>query len=337
VVGLTLGAGGAYLLEYLDRTVKSTSDVERIFGLPVIGYISKALSEDGEAVSVAAEPESIVAESFRLLRSNIEFYRLSNPAQTIMITSPSRGTGKSMIASNLARSMAQEQGKVVLVDADLRRPAVHKYLKISRSPGLADVLRGRTDLSNALRASDGEGSPAVVTAGNIPSSTVELAGSRGIPLILAKLKQTYDVVVVDAPPLIIADSFNLASAVDALILVMEPGATPEEQAKAIKEQLGRANAKIVGIVFNKVSEASSDRYYDYRYRSMYAPKYYAGYTADATEEPEPRSRSKRLLDFFEHGVVPPEVSAKLEGARGAAKRLLESLRGRSGTPSSKDE
>ena len=133
LVGFGLGSGAAYLLEYLDRTIKSTSDVERVFSLPVIGYISDIPEDGSRATAVAKDPNSILAENFRLLRSNIEFYRITNPAKTIMITSPGQGTGKTTVASNLALSFSQEEGNVILVDADLRRPAVHKQLGVNKS------------------------------------------------------------------------------------------------------------------------------------------------------------------------------------------------------------
>lgn len=336
LVGLSLGVGAAYLLEFLDKTIKSTSDVERLFGLPVIGYVSEAVNDEGEAASVATEPDSILAENFRLLRSNIEFYRIANPAKTIMITSPGRGTGKSMIASNLALSISQEQGNVILVDADLRRPAVHTYLKITKNPGLADALRDGVDIKRLVRRLDGKGSLEVVTAGNIPSSPAEIAGARGIPQILSKLKETYDLIIVDSPPLIISDSFNLAAAVDAVILVIEPGETPEEQARTIKEQLSRAKANILGIVFNKVSEESANRYYDYQYRSLYSPKYYGDYTANGSNESITVPRSKRLLDFIEHGRVPAEIIADVGDTITAIKRGPRNVFKRGGKSNGKD-
>jgi capsular exopolysaccharide synthesis family protein len=241
-----------------------------------------------------------------------------------------------MVASNLALSISQDQGNVILVDADLRRPAVHTYLKMAKNPGLADVLKDQVDLQSVIRQLDGKDSLQVVTAGNIPSSVTEIAGARGIPAILSKLKETYDLVIVDSPPLIISDSFNLASAVDAVILVVEPGETPEEQARTIKEQLSRAKATILGIVFNKVSEESANRYYDYQYRSLYAPKYYGDYTADKVGDPESSGRSKDLLRFFEHGKVPAEIVTDIENAITTVKREPRSLFKRAGKSNGKD-
>jgi Mrp family chromosome partitioning ATPase len=146
-----------------------------------------------------------------------------------------------------------------------------------------------------------------------------VVGSTRIAAILSELKQIHELIIIDAPPLIIADSYNLASRADGVIIVMEPGQTSDEQAKAIKQQLDRANAKILGFVFNKMSEESMHSYDDYQYRSLYSSKYYGDYSSKATKEPNTVSRSKKIMDFFEHGKVPPEVADEVEHAISAIK------------------
>jgi capsular exopolysaccharide synthesis family protein len=303
LVGFSLGTGAAYVLEYLDKTIKTTSDVERIFNLPVIGYISEIPDEGSKATYVSKNPDSVLAENFRLLCSNIGFFRISNPIKTILITSPSQGAGKTTVASNLAWSIAQDQADVVLVDADLRRPAVHTSLEITKNPGLADVIREKADLNSVIRPWNGEGCLKVITAGSIPAKIAEVAGSKRLSAILSELKENYELVIIDAPPLIIADSYNLASTADGVIIVMEPGETSDEQARAIKEQLIRADAKIVGIVFNKISDVGPNTYYDSQYRSLYSSKYYGDYHSRVIKEPTTGSRSEQLLNFFEYGKL----------------------------------
>jgi Mrp family chromosome partitioning ATPase len=146
-----------------------------------------------------------------------------------------------------------------------------------------------------------------------------VVGSKRIAAILSGLKKNHEFVIIDAPPLIIADSFNLASTADGVIIVMEPGQTSDDQARAIKEQLDRADAKIVGFVFNKVSEERLSSYGDYQYRSLYSPKYYGDYVTKATKEPTTVSRKKELMDFFEHGKVPSDVATEVEKAITAIK------------------
>jgi len=324
LVGLSLGIGAAYLLEFLDKTIKTTSDVERIFNLPVIGYISE-VSENGDgATFVDKNPDSVLSENFRLLRSNIEFFSISNPIRTILVTSPNQGNGKTTVAINLALSISEGEQEVVLVDADFRRPAIHKTLDIKQAPGLSDVIRNKADIQSVVRHWKNDNIN-VVTAGDIPPNITEVMGSKRISSILAKLKENFELVIVDAPPLIIADSYNLASKVDGVILIMEPGETSEEQAKAIKEQLDRADAKILGIVFNKVSEASAHSYSDYQYKSLYSPKYYGDYISKGSDGSEKSSRSKKLIDFFERGQVPPEVETEIQSAIMAIKTQPKNL------------
>ncbi len=330
LVGFSLGAGAAYLLDFLDRTVKTTSDVERIFNLPVIGYISQLMEKGNYATYVAKEPNSILAENFRLLRSNIEFFQISKPVKTILITSPSQGNGKTTVATNLALSISQGEQEVVLVDADLRRPSVHKALGMNKEPGLSDLIRNKADIDGVVRSWTDDVDLKVITAGNIPPNITEVVGSKRIGSILGDLREKFEIVIVDAPPLIIADSYNLASRVDGVILILEPGQTTEEQARTIKEQLDRSSAHLLGIVFNKISEQSAHSYYDYQYRSLYSPKYYGDYVSKATEEPKSESRSKKLISFLEHGEVPSDMSEGVENAITAIKtqprNVMERLR-----------
>ncbi len=318
-VGFSLGTGAAYLLEFLDQTVRTTQDVEHIFHLPVIGYISEINNNGHNGSYVSKNPNSVIAESFRLLVSNIEFFRITNTLRTILITSPSQGNGKTTVASNLALSISQEGHDVILVDADLRRPAVHRSLKLSKAPGLCEVINGQMDLEGVAQNYNGEKHLKVITAGIQPPNITEVVGSTRITAVLGKLKDTHEIVVLDAPPLIIADSYNLAARADGVIIVLVPGHTSYEQARALKEQLARANAKIVGFVFNRVSEESVHSYGDYQYRSLYLPKYYADYVAKAKKEPVQTSNTKKLTDFFEYGKVPPEVVKKIEAAKARLK------------------
>lgn len=319
IVGLSLGTGAAYLLEFLDRTVKTASDIERIFGVSVIGYIAE-ISEDGSrGTYVAKNPNSLLAESFRMLQSNIEYLITSNQIKTLLITSPSQGNGKTTIASNLALSISQVEPDIVLVDADLRRSAVHKSLRMSQGPGLADIISNNADTQSVIRQWKSKENLKVITAGKRPPNVTEVVGSKLISAILTDLKENHELVIIDAPPLIIADAYNLASKVDGVLIVMEPGQTSNEQARTIKEQLDRANANILGFVFNKVSEENAHSYGDIQYRSLYSSKYYGNYAANAIEEPNTVSRSKKLVDFFEHGKVPAEVSSEVEHAIAAIK------------------
>ena len=322
--GLLLSMGAAYTLEYLDRTIKTTSDVERVFNFPVIGYLSQ-LSENGNnATYVANHPNSLTAESFRLLQSNLEFFQAYNSAKTILVTSPTQGNGKTTIAVNLALSSAVSGQKTILVDADLRRPAVHTALKISKIPGLADVIRNEMEISKVTRTLKTKNIE-VIAAGNIPQNVTEVVGSKRIAAVLTGLRDDFDTVIIDAPPLVISDAYNLASKVDGVILVLEPGQTREEQARVMKEQLNRAGARVIGVVFNKISPTNAKSYGDYQYLSMYSPQHYNDYVSNKPKEEQPDSGSKKLLAFFEHGEVPPDVTTSLEGAFDKFQKQRQSL------------
>ncbi|MCI0552133.1 MAG: polysaccharide biosynthesis tyrosine autokinase [Anaerolineae bacterium] len=313
LIGLILAVGAAYLLEFVDRTIKTTSDVERVFNLPVIGYLATISENGNSATHVVSHPNSLVAENFRLLHSNLEFFQASSSARTILVTSPTQGNGKTTIAVNLALTIAASDQKVAIVDADLRRPAVHKALKISQNPGLADIIHSRVSVKEVIRSVKGKKID-VVAAGNVPPSITEVVGSKRIAAILKELRDEYDTIIVDAPPLVISDSYNLASKVDGVVLVLEPGLTKDDQAKVIKEQLNRAGAKVIGIVFNKVSAVNARSYGDTKYLSMYSPQHYADYSANKPAVEEPDSGSRKLLAFFEHGEVPTDVKESLESA-----------------------
>ncbi len=325
-VGLILGVGAAYTLEYLDRTIKTTSDVERVFNFPVIGYLSQLNENGNNATYVVNHPTSLIAESFRLLQSNLEFFQSYNSARTILITSPQQGNGKTTIAVNLTLSMSLSGQSIVLVDADLRRPAVHAALKIQKQPGLSDVIRNKMTAKDAAREVKNKNHKIdVITAGTVLPNVTEIVGSKRIAAVLSDLKESFETIIVDAPPLVISDSYNLASKVDGVILVLEPGQTREEQAKVIKEQLNRAGARVIGVVFNKVSERNAQSYGDYQYLSMYSPQQYNDYVAYTPKAEGSASRTKELLAFFEHGEVPTDVSSSLEGAFNKFQKQRQSL------------
>jgi succinoglycan biosynthesis transport protein ExoP len=318
-VGFSLAAGGAYLIEYIDRTIKTTSDVERVLNFPVIGYLSEISENGNNATYVMEKPESVIAESFRLLRSNLDFFGIDSASKTMLIASPSQGNGKTTIAINLALLMAQSDQKVVLVDGDMRRPAVHASLGMDMEPGLTDIIRGSKKVEDVVRELK-EQRLHVLTAGSKPSNVTEIMGSKKLGLVFEDLKRSYEVVIVDGPPLVISDSYNLASKVDGVILILEPGQTREEQARVIKEQLERAGATVIGVVFNKVSTVAASSYGDYQYLSLYSPNYYSDYVSNSAKANASKTpRSKKLLAFFERGEVPDGVASSVEKAVTAIK------------------
>lgn len=275
VSGLLIMGAIAFLVEYLDDTLKTPEDVARALGLPVIGMIGEMDYEKGEApgVYVAENPRSPIAEAFRTLRTNLEFAGVDRPIRSLLVTSASPSEGKTTLAINLAASLAQGERRVMLIDADLRRPAVHRYLGIPNRSGLTELFRPRPgDMLIGSSAVNTWGDPAlnVITSGSLPPNPAELLGSERMCQILEELKEMADIVVVDGPPFIVADPVVMASRVDGVLLVIEPGGTKVDIAQGVVEQLQRAGARVVGVVLNPISRKRAHYYYGkYRYYSDY--------------------------------------------------------------------
>jgi len=293
-IGLLLAAGIAFLIEYLDDTLKTPEDIERLLDLSTIGYIAqmKYADESKEELYVARQPRSPVSEAFRSLRTNLEFAGVDKPIRSIMVTSAGPGEGKTTISANLAAIIAQGGKRVILMDADLRRPCIHRMLGIPNRVGLSDVFRGHLDLQTAIHSWDGVEGMKVITSGSLPPNPAELLGSAKMIQILEELKQLADVVVIDCPPSLVADAQVLAAKVDAVLLVVQPGHTHIDSAKATLEQLGRANARVVGAVLNRIPRERGYYYGGYRYHYYRGDQYqYYGDSSDGGRKKKRRSVS----------------------------------------------
>lgn len=272
LVGIFLGVLAAFFLEYLDQTIKSASDVERALEVPVLGLIPyeplAAAGGNGRRkaslplVSLMS-PDHPSSEAYRTLRTNVTFVNAEERAlQAIVVTSPGPSEGKSTTAANLAITLAQQGTRVLLVDADLRRPLVHRAFSLVQEPGLTDVLVGAAELREAIR-------PNVVPkldvlpAGALPPNPSELLGSAAMHRLLTQLRGQYSTIVFDTPPtLAVTDATVLGAAADAVILVLRAGETEEVAAQRALEQLRRVQARVAGTVLNGV-EKDRDRYYNY--------------------------------------------------------------------------
>jgi capsular exopolysaccharide synthesis family protein len=273
-IGFVLSAGAAYLMEYLDDSLKTPEEISAVMEAPIIGFIA-ATDANGDAkhyAVVAESPRSAVAEAFRTLRTNLEFAGVDRPLRTILVTSPSPGDGKTTIATNLAVIMAQGDKRVVLLDADLRRPRVHRYANVSNSFGLSDVFRDKMELSEATQSWDASENLTVITSGSLPPNPAELLNSSRMGEILEELSEEADVVIIDSPPVLVTDASILAAKVDGVLIVVEPGRTNEVAAKALTEQMERADARVVGVVLNRIPRRPGYYYGGYKY--YYAPNYY---------------------------------------------------------------
>jgi non-specific protein-tyrosine kinase len=278
IVGLILAGGSVFAIEYMDDTLRSPADVEHVLGIPVLGYIAEIKQSDADRkIHVNANPRSPVAEAFRTLRTAIELSGEQSP-KTLLVTSSRTGEGKTTIASNLAAIFSQSGKRVILVDADLRRPAIHSVVGIPNRLGLTTLLRDSLQVENVWKSySNGHKGMSVITSGYIPNNPAELLGSDRMLHIMSDLRKHADIVIFDAPPIIVADVQILASLVDGVILVLRPGKSPAEEAKSTLIQLNRSGASIMGVIFNRIPRNGSQHYgaYGYGYYSANAYKYYA--------------------------------------------------------------
>jgi polysaccharide biosynthesis transport protein len=259
-IGFVLAGSAAHLLEYLDKTIKTPADVTRVMGLPVIGFIGEMERKRNEWDYVAEAPRSPIAEAFRSLRTNIEFAGVDKPIRTILVTSADASDGKSTVATNLAIIMAQGDKKVIVMDADLRRPQIHKSLHIPIQPGLTEIFRDKVAAFDAVRTWK-DRRVTVLSAGTPPPNPAELLGSKKMDQIIDNLEEVADVVVIDGPPFIVTDSVILAAKVDAVLLVIRPGQTREEIGRAVMEQMKRAGANVIGVVLNRIPRRGIEYYY----------------------------------------------------------------------------
>ncbi len=272
IIGLLIAGAIVFLIEYLDDSIKNPEDVERILGLPVLGYIAevKIDKKNKGGLNITRQPRSPVAEAFRSLRTNLEFAGVNQPLRTILVTSPGPGEGKTTVSVNLASIFAQGGKHVALIDADLRRPMVHRFFDIDNHVGLTDVFRGRMTLEAISHSWNGTGELTVLTTGSLPPNPAELLASEKMNQMLTFLKEQRDIVIIDSPPSIVADAQVLAAKVDGVIIVLWPGHTHWEEVHGLLEQVRRAGARVVGVVFNRISQNHGSYYGRYKH---YSPRY----------------------------------------------------------------
>lgn len=209
-------------------------------------------------------PKSAIAESFRTLRTNINFSSVGGSKRTILVTSPSPEDGKSTVTSNLAVVMAQAKSRVLVVDCDLRKPVMHTYFNANKVSGLTNLLAQDLEPAEVVSATEVEGL-SIIASGPIPPNPSELLGSAKMAEFLAWAREEYDVVLLDTPPVIaVTDAVLLALLVDNVILVLKPGSSRIEMAREARDRLQNAGAKSIGVVLNEARMQGSG-YYNYYY------------------------------------------------------------------------
>ena len=301
VLGLASGVGLAFLLEGLDHTVRTTEQAQMISGLASLGMIplgSKTAREgpnpkrlviasSKEAVELVTQvrPQSQMAESYRALRTSLLLSNLGGPPKVIMVTSALPREGKTTTSINSAVVLAQKGVRVLLIDADLRRPSIHKTLGMGPHSGLSNVLTGSTTLDQAITRTSILPNLFVLPAGTPPPNPAELLASSNMRDVLAQLRGEYDHIVIDTPPsLSVTDAVVLSPRADAVVLVIRSGQTTKQALRRSRDILTQVNAKVVGVLLNAVDLSSPDYYYYYEYQGKYARYYREGESSEHDEE-----------------------------------------------------
>ncbi len=261
VIGLFAGLACAVARRALDTTVKTSEQLEKIVGEPTIGTVAID-RKMAKSPLIVHDPQGVRAEEIRKIRTNLQFVDVDRPHKVILVTSAVAGEGKSTTACNLVIALAQAGKKVILVDADLRQPKATHYLGVPNGVGLTDVLVGNVELDVATQ-SWGKQLFAVLASGSTPPNPSELLGSQQMRDLLSKLRDTYDVVVLDAPPLLpVTDAAVTAAACDGVLLIVRRGKTRQEQLRTATNTLNKIEAPVLGIVLNF---AASSSYKPYKY------------------------------------------------------------------------
>jgi tyrosine-protein kinase Etk/Wzc len=271
VLGLVLGIVLALVREYMDRRLHSSDRIEALYGLPTMARIPGMALGDGREDRAAAlvaldDAQSVGAESFRNLRTNVRFVRKGRGADELVVTSPSPGEGKSLTAANLAITLAQQGRPTLLLDADMRRPVQHTQFDAPQVPGLSDCLLADELIDGVIRPTMLE-SLFVLPAGSQPPNPAELLDSPQMDRLLETLRTRYDAVIIDSPPVLaVTDSAVLAPKTDGVILVVRAEKTDRDAIALAIQQMRQVGAEVLGIVVN---DAKAEGSYQSYYREYY--------------------------------------------------------------------
>jgi capsular exopolysaccharide synthesis family protein len=295
-IGLVLAAAAAYLIEYLDDSIRHPEDIKRLVDAPVLGYIADMdeKNEGNEKLHVAPNPRHPVVEAYRNLRTNLEFAGVDQPLRTLLISSSDAQVGKTSLACNLAVVMAQGEKRVILLDADIRRPQVHEFFSLTNQHGLSDIFLNRAGIEEVLQPYSNT-NLRIIRAGTEPPNPAELLGSKRMIQILNRLVELADIVIIDGPPFIVADASVLAARVDGVLLVIRPGVTRRASARAMMDQIHRAGAHVVGVALNRLKPNQVGFFGGNTYTSTY---YYGQQEGSEAQESKSGSRLERGKGFL---------------------------------------
>jgi len=363
LLGLMLGLVLAFIQETLDTSIGTIEDVETYLQVPVLGIVPHidaretvqrlierrpALSEmDPEALQSHAllithfDPKSPVAEAYRTLRTNIQFMRMERQGKLLVVTSPTLQEGKTTTIVNLALTMAQNGQRTLLIGANLRRPSIHRFFGIEREPGLSDVLVGNARWRDCIRtvadilmgrfemedimASPGLDNLHIIESGPIPANPSELLSTPAMSQFLREVREEYDVVLIDTPPVLpVTDSAIVAAQVDGVILVYQAGKVGRLVLKRAKAHLESARAKVWGVVLNDVQTEIAGYAYTHYYTHYYGEETMAdtppGPVQRVWEAVRTRLGARPALPTNAPLPPPPEESAAAPARSGGSRR-----------------
>jgi succinoglycan biosynthesis transport protein ExoP len=281
-IGLFVGICLALLQEFLDDRINTSVEGEATLGLPSLGSVPSLTATDAHLLPQMQRMDP-ASESYRILRTNIHFAAIDMPQRTLLITSSAPAEGKTTTAANIAFAMAADGKNVILVDTDLRRPALHTLLSLPARPGLTDVLVGDCELTDAIWNHEEMAGLRVLPCGSLPPNPSEMLGSRAFRTLVERLTEEADLVIFDSPPVMAAaDAQILASQMDGTILVVEAGQTRKAAARRSLELLRQGRANLLGAAYNKMRDPEGSGYYAY-----YTPKQLA---QAHVHEPKPPKR-----------------------------------------------
>jgi len=307
-LGLSTGIGLAFLLDSMDNTVRTPEQAQIISALPSLGMIplgsrssrevgsrqKLALASSKEAVELVTQsrPRSQMAESYRALRTSLLLTFAGGPPKVILITSALPEEGKTTTSVNSAIVLAQKGTRVLLIDADLRRPSIHKTLGMGPKIGLSNVLTGNATLQQAIIPSTILPDLFILPAGTPPPNPAELLASNKMKNVLEELRKQYDHIVIDTPPtLSVTDAVVMSTSADAVVLVIRSGHTTKPALRRARDILLQVNARVCGVLVNAVDLNSPDYYYHYEYQGKYGHGYYQEDAWSSAEEAASKATS----------------------------------------------
>ena len=287
-LGLVLGVGFAILRHVLDTKIRNEQDVLAVTETAVLGVVPFDGGAPTHPVVMHDDPLGARSEAVRRLRTNLQFVNLANQTKSILVTSSVPGEGKSTTALNLAVSMVDAGQKVILIDADLRRPSVAEYLGLEGGAGLTTVLIGRAELSDVVQPWQ-QTSLDILPAGQIPPNPSELLGSTAMSSLLAELGNRYDLVIFDSPPVLpVTDAMVLSKLAGGTLLVVGVDRIHRTQLRDTIDSLNTVGANLQGLVLNKIARRDSSAYV---YYSGYAPEK----MTKSGSEPTPQPRRHQMV------------------------------------------